>query len=70
MEKKAKMITLEIKCLVEIYKDFQSLVDLKLNEESTKLKLLKEIDTLEKSDVLTVGFFKKKSKADKLDDLN
>lgn len=63
------MIALEIKCLMELYKDFQRLVDLKLASESNKIKLIKQIDSLEKSDVQTVGFFKKKNKKEKIQDL-
>lgn len=70
LQKKAKMLGLEIQCLMEIYKDFQNIVDLKLKAESKKIKLIREIDSLEKSSQLTVGFFKKKSKAEKISDLN
>lgn len=43
---------------------------MKLKAESKKIKLIKEIDSLEKSNQSTVGFFKKKSKSEKLSDLN
>lgn len=64
------MISVEMNCLVEIYKDFANLVHLKNHEISKTKKLKHSISDLEKSNVQTVGFFKKKSKGDKLNDLH
>lgn len=44
-------MALDIISLKEIYEDFQTIVDLKLKNESHKIKLIKEIDSLEKSDI-------------------
>lgn len=56
------MITSVVNCLIEIYKDFERMASLKKSEIEKHLKLVKEKETLEKSDVQTVGFFKKKTK--------
>lgn len=47
---------------MEIYKDFERIASLKKHEIETEIKLKKEKSNLEKSNVVTVGLFKKKSK--------
>ena len=62
LERKVKMIKLELNCMKEIYEDFIKLVELKLKNEQSKIKLIKKIDSLEKTNVKTIGFFKVKTK--------
>ncbi len=60
------MLELEIKCFIEIFKDFTNLNNLLTKLKNKKNALNKKIDDLEKSKADTVGFFKKVSKVDKL----
>ena len=69
LERESKMICEEMNCLVEIYSDFSSLVSMLKSEKSKLMKNIKSYESLKESNVTSVGFFKKKSKEDKLNDL-
>lgn len=66
LKNNAGMVYLEVKCMREIYSDFEKLVTEKNQIDFKKIQLEEEYRHLETSGVESVGFFKKITKNEKL----
>ena len=66
LEMRTKMIFLEMASLEEIFSDFRKVISLKNKELARKRRIEYDIKQLEFSSTKTVGFFKVKTKDEKL----